>query len=315
MRLLKGEGDLYYQLVPQMRDVEAQPYEWRPYVMRQGAPGYRSASLNTDAHGFRLSRAEAGPVDLEILRNWPRRRGVVVGNSALYGVGVSNDGATVPSWLNRYGEDEWRWANLSLRASVLWQERQVLELYPPERLDALLWVSGVNDLVVAGLGGGDAVLPPFIGQPTFSQRMNGRPSPRLEEDEAVEAVFRRLKLTLTPLARLMETGVRVAFVLQPLYTWVDKPPAPEEAYLIARFDAIPNRLHRAHHPGRMGPLYRPMRTALAAACAELGIPFWDANSGAGLNGEGWLFVDRIHLTDRGHFRLARWLWDRLSSLD
>lgn len=314
MRLLKEAGDLYYHFVPHMRDVEAQPYEWRPYVMRQGASNYRSPSLNTDAHGFRLSVAETGPVDLETLHRWPHRRGVVLGNSTLYGVGASHDGATVPSWLNRQGGDEWRWANLSLRASVMWQERQVLELYPPERLDALLWISGANDLVVAGLGGGDPVLPPFIGQPGFAQRMNGRPPPRLNEDAAVAAVFRRLKLTLTPLARLADAGVRVAFVLQPLYTWVDKPPSAEERHLIARFDALPNHLHRAHRPQRMGPLYRPMRAALTAACDELGIPFWDANEGAGLDGEGWLFVDRIHLTDRGQLRLARWLWERLSDL-
>ncbi len=302
-------------MLPQMADVMAQPYHWRPYLMRQGAPHFRSASLNTDAHGFRLSSSPRGPVGVDALHAWSGRRGAVLGNSALYGVGVSCDGATVPSRFNEWGEAAgWCWVNLSLRASVLWQERQALELYLPERMDAVLWISGVNDLVAAGLGGSDLYLPPFLGQPRFETRMNGRASAAMDEEVLLEATLARLPRVLAPLARLQDAGVTVAFVLQPLLTWLDKPLSFEEAWLVAEFDTQPNRLHRVHRAERMGPLHRPLSEALRAACGRWGIPYWDANTSCpGFADEAWLFVDRIHLTDRGHWRLARWLWGTLTA--
>jgi hypothetical protein len=80
-----------YKLVPQMRDVEKQPYQWRPYLMRQANPLYSSYSLNTDELGFRVAILDGKPLTYREFLDFEITKGIILGNSASFGVGVSKD--------------------------------------------------------------------------------------------------------------------------------------------------------------------------------------------------------------------------------
>jgi len=303
--------DQSHLCLPQMLDVEAQPYWWRPYFMRQGGPGYRSASLNTDRHGFRLSTSSQGRVGIDDLWNWSGKRGVVLGNSTIYGVGTSCDGTTVPSWLNQWlGSAGWLWVNLGVRASVLWQERQVMELYLNERVDTLVWVSGINDLVAHVLGGGDDYLPPFIGEPFYCQRMNGIwCNKRHFYGEGIDEdlLCKMIRKVFFPLSAFVESGVKIVFVLQPFWSWLNRGWCKEERYLIDKFDARSKNMGCAHRVISAGNVHLFFNSLLRDVCNDSGISFLDANKDLHFGRGGLIFCDRIHLLDRGSMRLARLL--------
>jgi hypothetical protein len=117
--------------------------------------------------------------------------------------------------------------------------------------------------------------------------------------EAAERQLRDLRL----LRRLVPTAAKVVFALQPLALYTDKELSPEEEDLFAALDVL--------QPNRWPELKRLLEThwgdyaaALQDGCGAAGIPFVDL-SRAGY--EGWCFVDRVHMTDRGHEAAAAML--------
>jgi hypothetical protein len=89
-------------LTPQMADylelVDRGEWNYLPYLMYHNRTNFRSATVNTDRFGFRMShgpdgRASAGDHRLEE----PVR--LIVGGSVAFGYGVRNDAATIASRL------------------------------------------------------------------------------------------------------------------------------------------------------------------------------------------------------------------------
>jgi fatty-acyl-CoA synthase len=306
---------LKYELAPQMRDVEAQPYEWVAYLMRRGMPNYRSRSLNSDEHGFRATYRGGTVLGYGEFAARREPKAVVLGNSCAYGIGTTHDARTLTSRLNELDSTgRFVWYNLAQRASVLMQERLGFELYAPPDVVCVVWLSGINNLISLIVGEGHPGNPaPFVGERQYAARM--MPGVRLPPPPTLERRYaemvRQIEVDLSALAlRLRGTG-RILFCLQPSASWIDKRWTGEERALIEVFDAAGAALQQAHHPQVLGPLHERYARDVAAICRRWEIDFIDSNLDPALGAGRWLFLDRTHLTDEGQQALAalvaRWL--------
>jgi lysophospholipase L1-like esterase len=300
------DARLKYELAPQMRDAEQQPYQWLPYLMRRAQPGFRSPTLCTDALGFRATYAGGKPVEFAEWSAGSGRRAAITGNSSTFGVGTSNDRHTVASRLNDDPRAAGRlWYNMAQRASTLTQERLSLEFHAPLDLECIVWISGLNDVIAMILGeGGSPGLAPFIGEPRFLKAMGQAPvsaavKPEDRYASLLESIARDFRLVRSAFA-----DARILFALQPALAWCDKPLHPNERALVDIFDATPNRLHHAHAPQALGPWQSRFSRDLAGLAARSGMDFLDINREPAFNNGDWLFIDRIHITDRGHEHIA-----------
>ncbi|MGP3999331.1 SGNH/GDSL hydrolase family protein [Streptomyces sp. 8N706] len=317
---------------------------WMPYLMYFHPAGHRSDVVNTDRLGFRIShgaddhasaggRLPQGPVRL------------LVGSSTAFGIGATNDAATLPSRLWSRHAPSLPWLNFAGRSHNSTQELLLFLLYRHllPQVEEIVIFSGFNDLGLARLPAsqqGDHGAFFNCGQ-FFAQmdedrerqrkeksRFGGlgrrRPEPSaavsVPEDSvprsldeqiahAVDLTTRHLD-SWRPLAEA--SGARLSYVLQPLATWVREEHAPQEELLFRELDAISN----------FGEVYGDIATmesgrrysdGLRRGCEKLGVPFHDMNPvlADAVGRQDWLFVDRIHFTDPGHDLVAALLADML----
>lgn len=105
-------------------------------------------SLTTDEHGFRNSCCAAeGP---------PKRTFLVLGGSTVLGVGT-DDAHTIPSYLNRLGQDRgWVFRNLGIESNGSTEEllTLTLALRDGETPDDVIIYHGFNDIYAAAVGYG-----------------------------------------------------------------------------------------------------------------------------------------------------------------
>lgn len=120
---------------------------WLPHVMYLQEPHFRSEVVNTDSHGFRVSTDHSGkPVDFERIRGTSCN--LLIGNSTAFGVGATNDGATLASVLAR--ETGETWFNFSGRSYSSTQELLLFQAYFDEikNVRRIVIFSGANNLVL-----------------------------------------------------------------------------------------------------------------------------------------------------------------------
>ena len=135
--------------------------------------------------------------------------------------------------------------------------------------------------------------------PARSERRQGV----IDEAESVATAARLQLRDLRSLRRIVPAEASVVFALQPTAFGVEKEPSPEERELFAVLDKIQGRRWQERRR-----LFETQWGAFAAAiergCAELGVRFVDLARG---RYEGWCWVDRVHMTDRGYDAAAEML--------
>ena len=160
-----------YRLAPQMIEYDRLGQVWRPYLMHFHPPHFRSAAVSTD--GFGLRYTDDG------VRRYTAIEGrdgapasVVVGGSAVFGVGVTADSRTVPSILA--SEEKSVWLNLGGRAFTGAQELMLFQTLASRIgvVKRLVIMSGVNDLFLPALTSSwDPVLGACYFQSQFESGM------------------------------------------------------------------------------------------------------------------------------------------------
>jgi hypothetical protein len=322
------ELDPRLELVPHLRDYERLRHVVRPCLTLAQQPGYAAPAVETDAEGFRVSYRRGQRVDST---TWGRldRRGLLVGGSFVFGVGASRDDRTPASEL----ADLTRVAflNLGLRAGNSTQE---LVACLPFVLDAevVVLATGINNIVAATqTTGRNELFGPFFYETAFARlgdwpieelgaalRGGRLPEPTsLARDGAgarkigVDAVARALARQTRDLRILgavsATVGARLVVALQPYAPWIDRVVATEEERLFRALDAGAAGGERARRYSLrrlwleaktvLDAAHGPAREMLAEVSAEVGARFVDLNE---LPFDGWCFVDRVHLTDRGY---------------
>lgn len=150
---------------PQHSDYARMAMEFRPYVMAVHTPNFRSASVNTDDLGFREQVVGDGMrLGLRDLKQYFDTCTVILGNSTVFGVDVSDDDRTISAFLNRnLHEPLGRHAvvNLGVRGATGAQEAHLFMFasrFLPE-VKKLIVVSGINDAYVSVIDTGQRWLP------------------------------------------------------------------------------------------------------------------------------------------------------------
>ncbi len=320
-----------YAITPQMADYDqiGRRQQWVPYLMLFCEPDCVFPSVTTDCMGFRTTLdADDRPIKSGVLHSSEsfERCSVVVGGSTVFGVGATHDRHTIPSVLNRVCRGVW--TNLGGRAFNSTQEVILFLLHMPRRPERILLFSGVNNLAMTSINqGASPIYGAFIHQRRFEAAMNNRqrehyvrrlidrlskgcrrlltrnrasgtpPYDLAEHSSDMLTCFDRDLRVFNTLARGL--GVPLYFALQPLATWIDKRLSPEEQEIFALLDKLQGPEWQVLKSG-LGLVRDQYFGDLARICAREGVPFCNMNHEPVFREDSWLFVDRVHLTDRGH---------------
>ena len=321
------------QLTPQTSDyldfLDRGKTNYLPYLMYFNRPNFRSAVINTDEFGFRISHGLDGTASVGGQHPGGPVR-LLVGGSGVLSYGATSDATTLSSRLWTKHAPSKPWLNFGAPYFNSTQELMLFMLYrhllPP--VEEIVLFSGFNTLVMAQLAG----LPlqgqgPFFFCNEYFEKMeelrkryakpvkglrwrtgakHEEPAPAAPQastmiESAVDLTMRHLDSWLVVAGA---TGARVSFVLQPLATWLSKPPSREEKLLFDEFDEFSEFGAWEERYGEVGSIETgaAYAAALDAACAPRGVRFVDINSrmSAAAAPSDWLFVDRGHCTDDGY---------------
>ncbi|MFJ9415165.1 SGNH/GDSL hydrolase family protein [Streptomyces sp. NPDC101227] len=312
---------------------------WLPYLMYFHPVNHVSEVVNTDELGFRLSHG----VDTHASVGGRKAQGPVrllVGSSTVFGIGATNDAATLSSRLWSQHAPSRPWLNFGGRSFNSTQELLLFTLHRhllPE-IDEIVIFSGFNDLGLARLpeslrGDHGAFFncgdffsrmgtPKDDGRPAGPRKRGwlrgpagpGTPAPAVPTLDEQIATAAELTLRHLDTWRLFADamGARITYVLQPLATWVRERPAPQETAL---FDELDRISHFGTVYGDIAKMESGRRYAdsLRRGCEKLGMRFFDLSPALSeaVTQNDWLFVDRIHFTDAGHDLVAGALADLL----
>lgn len=300
---------------------------WLPYLVYFHRTEYRSAVVNTDSLGFRVSHGGAAQGSVgEGMPEGPVR--LLAGSSTAFGIGATSDARTLPSRLWSRHAPLVPWLNFAGRSHNSTQELSLFLLYRHllPQLDEIVVFSGLNNLALSRLPQGQQGdhgaffnCGEYFEQMEelrarhrkskrgFDRRGERRPVPAGDEEPPAlsERIARAVELTTRHLQSwkilAREAGGRVSFVLQPLATWVREEHASQERLLFGDLDKVSNfwQLYGDIATKEAGRAYAE---ALRIASEKIDVPFVDLNPVlADAVGTGdWLFVDRAHFTDLGH---------------
>lgn len=330
-------------MTPQMKDYEEFAYaemRWLPYLMYANRADYRSRVINTDRHGFRFTHTPDGAYSVgDDVPDGPVN--VLIGGSTALGFGATDDAHTIPSQLSQRGGNPWM--NLGVAGFNSTQDviLLLLHLHQLPQVENIVILSGLNNLVVAGLPHPGHEYGQFffsgehfrqleerspeqkkrgIKKITEAAKKVGRSDSDAEEPH-VPDLKERLALAVTNTAMDLDrmqalvgsAGTRIHFVLQPVAPWMEKQPSPEESLLFSELDS-----HRANAWGLFQPVmtkdvYQTYARELNDACKARDISFIDMNAilDNSVEPAQWLFVDRAHFVDEGYRIISGAMADRL----
>lgn len=321
-----------YAIAPQMADYDqiSEKQQWVPYLMLFCQPDCRFASVSTNSLGFRTTLDRAGNCVGSVVAKSQKTPGqscsIVVGSSAVFGVGATNDSHTIPSILNRITQDIWH--NFGGRAFNSTQEMILFMLHLPSNLDKILLLSGANNILLAFINNPSPVYGALFNQSVFASAMQNPSGEHIGMRRAIAQVFKEFRRIAMgggshdlPACCLEEAyqnilvcfrrdlrafkvmagglGVQLYFALQPMATWIDKILSPEEQQLFKILDSLQSKTWRVLSEN-VGAIRDRYFADMAKICKEEKVPFCNINLDPAFRNNEWLFVDRVHLTDRGN---------------
>lgn len=322
-----------YAFAPQMQDYDALGGNqvWVPYLMLFTQPNSQFPSVTTDAAGIRSTIDTLGSVINIADINDKEELSVIMGGSAVFGVGATADKFTIPSNLNQITKQ--KWLNFGGRAFNSTQELLLLILQMPKKINKIVVMSGVNNIIISFLSTNPSPFwAPFYDQEIFLKTMETPAFGHLGVRKSF-AIFlrefykffkgvdsnksycdnfeinysntlRQFQRDLAAL-RILGAGMRapVYFALQPVVTWIEKELSKEEVRIFEILDNLPgsswmilqNELRSVRNRYFMD---------LDRICRAEGVPFYNMNLDGEFAKNEWLFVDRVHMNDRGNMLAA-----------
>ena len=140
-----------YELIPQMKTYDTLGFEWLPYLMFSQTPNFRSDVINTDENGYRYSNNKDISYKniFDVGKNDIQTKGVnlILGNSFGFGVGATEDSATISGNLN----DKNVFLNIACRAHVGFQEiiSVVSNIHKFKKINKIVVISGIADFYLS----------------------------------------------------------------------------------------------------------------------------------------------------------------------
>jgi len=298
--------------------------EWVPHLMYFHPRNTANKTVSTDDRGLRATTSvqDSSPTAL------------LIGSSAVFGIGATSDAATIPSRLNEL--TKLNWLNFGGRAFNSTQEVLLVQLANIKKVAGpLVMLSGVNNLIrVLMPGSYSSMYGAFFQQSLFEKQMAiaavgnrelsrmllagvrakfGLTKKSIATAQSKSAKAASYAAMLTVFERDCEylqmvaknSGTTSSFVLQPFAPWLNKTLATQEKQLFALLDQEADGFLLVL---RELAEYRDQYDKdLRAICSKVGMKYLNLNDAPELQQPDWLFVDRVHLTDNGYDAVARLL--------
>ena len=202
-------------------------------------------------------------------------------------------------------------------------------LHLPRNLDRILLFSGANNIILAFLNRPSPVYGALFNQNVIESSLKNPSGEYIGIRRAIAQLLKELRhriITgsinhnlsvgtidtdyqniLTRFQRDLHAfkmlanglGARLYFALQPMATWIDKTLSPEEQKLFDILDSLQVKAWQVLSK-EIGAVRDRYFNDMARICAEENIPFYNLNLDPAFRDATWLFVDRVHLTDRGN---------------
>ena len=298
--------------------------EWVPHLMYFHPRNTANKTVSTDDRGLRATTSVQDS----------RRNALLIGSSAVFGIGATSDAATISSRLNEL--TKLNWLNFGGRAFNSTQEVLLVQLANIKKVAGpLVMLSGVNNLIRALMPGSySSMYGAFFQQSLFEKQMAiaavgnrelsrmlfvgvrakfGLTKKSIATAQTKSAKAASYATMLTVFERDCEYlqmiaknfGTTSSFVLQPFAPWLNKTLATQEKQLFALLDQEADGFLLVL---REIAEYRDQYAKdLRAICSKVGMKYLNLNEAPELQQPDWLFVDRVHLTDNGYDAVARLL--------
>lgn len=294
--------------------------------MRISTPNFISPVVSTDQYGFRHTICNSKTISVsELINTEITDVTLCIGSSALFGVGSSGNGYTITSYLSKLGIA--CPINLGNRACNSTQELIAFTVFLPliqHKLKRVLFFSGVNDMTLSMVG--DSIFP-YINPLFNSQAIALQANKRTSISHLTRMIFSELKQRLrhpngqNPISSLprkdawfhtfstidavnricRSRSIPCTYFFQPLAPICKKNLSREEEILFGSLDNPELSLLRS----TIAEEYHKHVYSLKTQCADHRYSFVDLNNHILDNPEDWLFVDSIHLSDKGSEVCAR----------
>lgn len=318
-----------YAFAPQMQDYDALggSQVWLPYLMLFHKPYSQFPSVTTDATGMRSTVDSLGEViNFSDIRD-KEELSVILGGSTVFGVGVTADKYTIPSYLNRVTKQ--KWLNFGGRAFNSTQELLLLILQMPKKINNIVVLSGANNITISFLSKTSSPCwGAFYDQEIFLKTMETPVGGYIGVRKSLAIFFGELckffngggandsfgdnfELNYKNILKCFQRdlvalrllgagmGAPVYFAMQPVVTWIDKDLSEEEVRIFEILDNLPGNVWTVLQ-NEFSSVRNRYFMDVERICRSEGIPFYNMNLDSDFAKNEWLFVDRVHMNDRGN---------------
>ncbi len=313
-------------LTPQMSEYNKLSISWLPNLMFFNQPNFKSSIVNTDSYGFRYNNlVELNSTDnlLSFKLSKNISNNLLMGGSTSFGVGATSDDKTISSIIEK--RKNLNFLNCSGRALNGFQEIILIlsHLNNIKNISKIFVFSGINDLYLSKnftnyFPGNIFQNNAFIES---SQTLNLNKIdkikkniknfftnssiekfyfPKITLEEIIERNFSIYKLISKSLQ------IPVIFILQPNIYWC-KDFSKEEEKLLKQIQS--NKHHKLVYKIKDKSFYKEYLSLLEKNSKSFSIKFYDSNKyfKDNSNKNDWLFVDTLHLTDKGNALAAEFI--------
>lgn len=298
------------KLAPFTRDYRNCPQVVSPFTCYRAKPNYKSASLNTDSNGYRISRSRGnGIVASDAWSNYSDRC-LMLGGSTAFGIGAQNDGETISSWLNR--KTGLFYANLGIVGATSTQE-MVAAIPFLHDAKSIIIVTGVNNLALTYLNGRQQQLYGHIFNAGDYSSDNKEDTSNHESyegygdgyDDLEEYAMRWQMHDIGIILKLTDVNSKVMLCIQPYASSAhrERNEYEEQALEVCRgirsvnADKKFTSLHRM-----LEERYANYAKSLTISVNQMyNLPILNLND---VKYYGWSFYDSVHLTSTGYEIIA-----------
>ncbi len=311
-----------------------------PYLMLQNPPNYNSDVISTDGYGVRLSSFNDSFIGVNEANNFDFVN-LVVGASTAFGVGSSRDDKTLSSVLSALNNEPW--LNLGIRGCNSFQEivylTHLIGRLPP--IKNMVVLSGINDLYRNVM---DSEITNYDKRFGYQNDYLSMYSPRkiakcyfisllsnktvrevLEsdwkrdtkkvDDYDTNSVIKTLSHICNRNFKIYSNfryAQKVTFVLQPFASISKDKFSNNETQAFAHTERLQRNTNWLTHKKRLISLHKHYKKLLINAANTNSVALYDANKWFGDDLD--LFVDHVHLTDLGYYKIAEKLNEKVLTI-
>lgn len=302
-----GYKNRRYEITPQMRDYDSLQMDCLPYIMRFQSPNQKKKSFSTDKLGFRNSYR---------IKTSKKRSGVIIGGSNVFGFGSTSDGTTIPSYLAKL--TGFQWLNYGGCAFNSFQEIFLFMIFPPKKVTDIVLLTGLNTVYNNNIPQNIwNEYPHFYYQSEYAQMVKNQlegtdlsqridtPYKTINQNIAIERIKKELSIILKFWwSFCKQNNINLTIVLQPTLYTLDKKLSKEEEELFQILDTIQNTL-AWEYVRVITNQFPQISSYLKKIQKSLKFNLLDLNNCNRLKTEDWLFVDRVHYTDKGNLIITK----------